>query len=112
MSANLETMGLRIKKLREDLDITQEVLARGLSVTPQHISAIELDKRVPSLSFLAQLAEQFKTSTDYIISGKPGELHDAVAAILSDDTLPDEAKKVLASLVNVFRKMNLASNQG
>ena len=112
MSDKVKTMGSRIKKLREDLGITQDTLARRLNVTPQHISAIELDKRLPSLSFLAQLAEQFKTTTDYIITGKSSGQHDAVAAVLSDDALPDEAKKALASLINLFRNTSFSTNQG
>ena len=45
-----ETLGHRIKKIRRGLRITQEDLAARLNVSPQHISAIEVDRRLPSLT--------------------------------------------------------------
>jgi len=52
------SIGKRIRKRRQILKITQQELAKAIGVTPQHISAIEQDKRDPSLSSLARLAEE------------------------------------------------------
>ena len=41
-------------------------MAKALGVTPQHISAIEQDKRVPSLPFLIRLAEYLGVTIDYL----------------------------------------------
>jgi len=38
-------IGQRIRKRREALNITQLDIAKALGVTPQHISAVEQDKR-------------------------------------------------------------------
>ena len=65
-------LGQRIRKRREFLNITQQELAQAPGVTPQHISVVEQDKRAPSLTFLAKLAEKIGVSTDYLVSGKPG----------------------------------------
>jgi transcriptional regulator with XRE-family HTH domain len=46
------TLGSRIRERRQELNLTQDDLAKSLKVTPQHISAVEQDKRVPSLNML------------------------------------------------------------
>ena len=59
------SIGKRIRKRRQELELTQENLARALGLTPQHISGIEQDKRGPSLSSLANLAEELGVTVDY-----------------------------------------------
>lgn len=39
------SFGKRIRKRRLELNLTQQDLAKDLGVSPQHISAIEQDKR-------------------------------------------------------------------
>jgi len=80
-------LGQRIRKRREALNITQQELAQALGVTPQHISVVEQDKRVPSLIFLAKLAEKIGVSIDYLVSGKVGQgeiVLDPILAIKSE----------------------------
>ncbi len=102
--ANGKSLGHRIKTMRQGLGITQEELAHRLEVTPQHISAIELDKRVPSLNFLARLAEQLDVTTDYLITGDQRGAIDPIIAIMADNSLSDEAKKALTALVRLLRQ--------
>ena len=99
-------IGQRIRKRREVLNITQQELAQALGVTPQHISVVEQNKRVPSLTFLAKLAEQLGVSIDYLVSGKAihGEIVlDAIVAIKADKRLTAKAKKGLIALVEELR---------
>ena len=99
-----KSLGHRIKTLRQGLGISQDELAKRLEVTPQHISAIELDKRVPSLNFLARLAEQFDVTTDYLITGEQKGAIDPIIAIIADNSLPDEAKTALTTLVRLLHQ--------
>lgn len=95
-------IGQRIRKQRETLNLTQRELAQVLKVTPQHISAIEQNKRVPSLNFLAKLAEQLGVSIDYLVSGKniQGEIVlDSFIAIKADKSLTAKAKRGLLALL-------------
>ena len=88
-------LGQRIRKRREALNITQQELAQALGVTPQHISVVEQDKRVPSLTFLAKLSEKIGVSTDYLISGKLGQREivlDPIVAIKADKTLTHKSR--------------------
>jgi len=93
------SLGKRIRERRQALKITQQEVAQALSVTPQHISAVEQDKRVPSLFFLAKLADELGVSTDYLISGKEGIITDTIPAIKADKRLKLEVKRLLIGLV-------------
>ncbi|MBA7666008.1 hypothetical protein ES703_74083 [subsurface metagenome] len=81
-------------------------MAQALGVTPQHISVVEQDKRVPSLTFLAKLAEKLGVSIDYLVSGKAaqGEIAlDPILAIKADKSLTAKAKRALIALVGELR---------
>lgn len=100
------SIGERIRQKREVLNLTQEELGKILGVTPQHISVIEKDKRVPSLTFLAKLAEKLGVSIDYLVSGKAtqGEIVlDPIVAIKADKRLTPKAKRALIALVEELR---------
>ena len=98
------SLGQRLKQRREALRITQRQLAENLEVTPQHISAIEQDKRIPSLAFLTKLAEELGITIDYLVAGKEGVITDAIPAIKADKKLNLESKKALISLIKTLRQ--------
>jgi len=92
-------LGERIRNRRQALKITQKELAQALGLTPQHISAIEQDKRTPSLSFLTKAAEELGVSIDYLVSGKEGAITDIVPAIKANKALKLTVKRALITLV-------------
>lgn len=98
------SLGQRLKYRREALKITQRQLAESLDVTPQHISAIEQDKRIPSLPFLTKLAEELGITIDHLVAGKEGVITDAIPAIKADKKLSLESKKALISLIKTLRQ--------
>jgi len=98
------SLGQRLKHRREALKITQRQLAESLDVTPQHISAIEQDKRIPSLPFLTKLAEELGITIDHLVAGKEGVITDAIPAIKADKKLSLESKKALISLIKTLRQ--------
>ena len=93
------TLGQRIRTRRQTLELTQQELAKALGLTPQHISAIEQEKRAPSLPFLAKLAEQLGVSIDYLVTGKKSIITDTIPAIKADNSLTLKTKKALIALV-------------
>ncbi|MDP2729985.1 MAG: helix-turn-helix transcriptional regulator [Dehalococcoidales bacterium] len=99
-----ESLGQRIKMKRRELRITQEELATQLGVSPQHVSAIEVDRRLPSLKFLARLAEHLEVTTDYLITGKHPATGDPIVAIMGDDSMSGEAKRALISIIMIARE--------
>ena len=57
----------RLKELRKEKDIPQEVLAKELGVGNGTISLWENGKREPKLSSLMLLARYFEVSIDYLV---------------------------------------------
>jgi len=96
-------IGGRIRSKRQALALTQQDLAEALGVTPQHISAIEQDKRAPSLSSLAKLAVELGVSVDYLVTGREVIITDVIPAIKADGQLDLETKKALITLVKAVR---------
>lgn len=54
-------IGVRIKKMRNGLDLTQEKLAEKLGITSNHLSYIETGARRPSLPLARKIARELKT---------------------------------------------------
>jgi transcriptional regulator with XRE-family HTH domain len=98
------SFGQRLRLKREALKLTQEQLAKASGLTSQYISIIEQDKRSPSLSSLAKLADELGVSTDYLVTGKEGPALDLIHAIKADKTLDLEVRKSLITLVHELRK--------
>ena len=63
------TVGLRIKKLREQLELKQADFAQQLSEDPKKISRIEKEVQFPDSNFLIQLGERLDVSLDWILRG-------------------------------------------
>ena len=101
------SLGQRIRGRRQALKLTQQQLAHALGLTPQHLSAIEQDKRAPSLNTMAKLAEELGASIDYLVTGKEGIITDIIPAIKADKRLGLKAKKALIALVEEL--LNLPS---
>ena len=66
-------LGNRIQKLRRGRGLSQETLAERLGVTRQAVSKWETGESLPDVVRLAQLADLFGVSTDYLIRGVPAE---------------------------------------
>lgn len=93
------SLGQRIRRRRLELSFTQDQLAKSLKVTPQHISAIEQDKRTPSLDSLVKIAKYLGVTTDFLLTGKEIALVDIKPVIKADKILSLKSKKALISLV-------------
>jgi len=107
----LMSLGKRIRERRQELRLTQEELARALGLTPQHISGIEQDKRSPSLSSLAKLAEELGITVDYLVTGKESVIVDSIPAIKADKKLSLETKKALVALVKELHEIHGGSGR-
>lgn len=60
-------MQTRIKHLREDHDLTQTYISNMLNISQVAYSYYELNKRNIPLELLAQLADFYHTSIDYLL---------------------------------------------
>lgn len=57
----------RIRKLRQDMDITQSELANKLGITTTALSFFESGSRIPNIEVLRNMAAIFDVSSDYLL---------------------------------------------
>lgn len=74
-------LGQRIASLRRQADMSQAELAKRLRISPSSVGMYEQDRRTPSPELLAAMAELFGVTTDFLITGRPG--NDAESRTLS-----------------------------
>ena len=74
-------IGAIIKKLRTENNITQDMLATAIGVTPQAISRWESEGGYPDIELLPMLADFFSVSTDELLGYKLSEREQELANI-------------------------------
>ena len=62
-------MGVLLRHLRQEANMTQRELAETLHVSAQAVSKWETGAGCPDVSLLAALAEQFGVSVERLLSG-------------------------------------------
>ena len=62
------TVGQKIKKLRNEKNLTQKDLADQVHVTFQTVSKWENDENEPDIGTLRELTKLFNCSMDYLLS--------------------------------------------
>ena len=67
--------GERLKKIRQKRGVTQESLAKIVSISPSSISLYERGIREPNLSMLISIAKALDVSTDYLLGLTNNEYH-------------------------------------
>lgn len=65
------TLGQRIKKCRQQANLTQEQVAEAMGISRQAVTKWESGQSAPSTENLFKLAELFGTTVDLIIDDKP-----------------------------------------
>ncbi len=103
-------IGLFLKELRKEKNITQEVLAESLNVSNRTVSRWETGNNMPDISLLAQLSEFYHVSIPEIIDGERKsekmnqETRDTAVkmAEYSKNEVKIEKKKVISSLLMAF----------
>ncbi len=78
-----DTVGTRIRALRQQHNLTQERLAELLDVSTQFIYQMEHNIRMPSVVTLIKLSDIFDTSIDYLLKGRKMDKGDELDLLLS-----------------------------
>ncbi len=86
----------RIKNLREKFGYTQSELAKKMNVTRSSINAWEMGVSSPSTQYIAQLAEIFKVSCDWLLGVEK-------SATLSLEGLSEEDGLMLCAMAKHLR---------
>lgn len=70
---NLTEIGNRIKKLREDSNLSKEILSDFLDIDTDTLSKIESGENPPAANIIYSLSDLFFCSVDYILFGDGDE---------------------------------------
>lgn len=92
--SNLEAIGKRIKKLREEKGLTQEVFAKEMYITRQTVAKWETGRQDFKTQEIIKIADFFDVTCDYLLRGVSSELVD----IHKQMGLSEEAIKRLSFL--------------
>jgi transcriptional regulator with XRE-family HTH domain len=61
------SLGEKLRRMREDRDISQLEFANKMHVCHSHISKIEHDVKKPSVELLKRIADYFEVSIDWLL---------------------------------------------
>ncbi len=97
---------MKLRKIREDLGLSQKELSLKLNVSPTNIYNYEIGRTEPSIEVLIKLADILNVSIDYLVgreddfgivkSGAELQLKEDEAKLLSEYRLLDEINKIKA----------------
>ncbi len=85
------SIGMRIRKQREQFGYTREQFAEMLNVTPKFCADIELGNKGMSVQTLCKISDILKLSTDYILFGTTQQEYSFSSQLLQRCT-PTEQK--------------------
>lgn len=95
---------MKLRKIREDLGLSQKELSLKLNVSPTNIYNYEIGRTEPSIEVLIKLADILNVSIDYLVgreddfgiikSGAELQLKDDEAKLLTEYRLLDEINKI------------------
>ena len=69
-NVDFEAIRNRIKEVRKELKLSQEMFGKAVDFRRQDIHAIETGKRQPGLTVLYRIALQFNLSLDWLVTGR------------------------------------------
>ena len=101
-TGNMNTIGARLRILRECAEITQRELSREFGIRNSMMSMLESDERIIPIDVLLKYSEIFGVSTDWILKGEATQ----TSCSGSED---DEMMDIYRSLTSVrLREVALA----
>ncbi len=84
-------VGMKIRKLREEMGLTQEDLAKSVELSSEFISLLELGRRSPSLESLSRIAKFFDKEISFFIL----EQTESFDSLLQGDKLDTKTRRLL-----------------
>jgi len=91
-----QIIGTKIRKLREEIGLTQEELAKSVGLSNEFISFLELGQRAPRLESLSSIAKFLKKDISYFIV----EREEAFSFLFKREGMNRKTKRVLKKFQN------------
>lgn len=102
-----ELFGCRLRSLREQRGLTQQMLGEKAGVGYKYLGAVERGQENPSLKVISRLADALEVELDELFkfhheSTNPNELKSLIQELLEKADLPQlqQTVKLLRSLIN------------
>jgi len=89
----LGSLGIKLRRERESLRLTQEELAKAVGLSSEFISLLEIGKRSPSLDSLRALARYLKKDISFFLSEKESPFQNLQNVKTADRKFKSEMKK-------------------
>ncbi len=85
---------MRIKEMRNELNLTQIELAKAINTSQRNVGRWENEENEPTSSFLIALADFFQCSVDYLL-GRSDDFGNVTVSGVAGEQLLDEEKELL-----------------
>ena len=95
-----ELFSARLKKLREDMGLTQEELGAAVGLSSEYISLLEAGKRTPSIIALSRISRFFQKNVSYFLEVQT----DPFEILMADEKLSPATKEVLTEFHSCCEK--------
>jgi transcriptional regulator with XRE-family HTH domain len=92
-----EIFAARLKKLREEMGLTQEELGEAVGLSSEYISLLEAGKRTPSLIALNRISRFFQKNVAYFLETRENPF----ALLLADEKIDARTKEVLTEFKKI-----------
>ncbi len=90
-SEAIKNLGLRVRRIRNERRLTQEVLAGRMDVPRTYVSKVEMGRVVPTLATLMRVAAALEVTVTDLLSDAGKLRRDDVAHVLADPFLTEIA---------------------
>ncbi len=101
----MNDIGIRVKLLRKELDITQREFANRILVTPSYLSRVENGTEIPSDKVIKLVAYEFGVNEEWLLSGT-GEM---LTEIYENDR-ETSSKDATRMLLKIMQLLDTDSN--
>ena len=88
-------LGARIAALRRQSGMSQAEFAQRLGISPSTVGMYEQGRREPALEILVSMAQLLEVSTDYLLTGKPGDKREEklTGQVIMDSLISAQARQ-------------------
>lgn len=102
---SLELVGKRLRRIRTQMELTREIFAEQVGISPQFLAEIENGKKGMSADTLFKICTRFNLSADYIILGKASsaQLSDPIQKALGN--FPEPYLEMTEEIIRAIEKV-------
>ena len=98
----LMEMGLRIRKRREELKLTQEKAAELIDISETHYKNIECGRKKMSMELFMKICEVFQMDQTYVLTGKSIGNNPIIKTY---EDLPEEKRKFFDEMMSRMQQL-------